>query len=130
MSTLYIRLLSNAAAERLGELRQLHCPFALVSEPGAVEREGEATLADLAPMIAQAARVTVLLAASDVSLLRLKVPPLSPARLRAALPNLLEEKLMSDPADCVIVAGALSEGLRTVAVVQRAWLEQLASTLT
>ena len=130
MSTLYIRLLSKAAAERLEALPQLSCPFALVSDGGAVEREGEATLNDLGPLMAQSQRVTLLLAASDVSLLRIRVPPLSAARLRAALPNMLEEKLMSDPAECVIVAGGSTDGLRTIAVVQRSWLEELAGTLT
>ena len=129
MSTLYIRLLSHAAAARLESLPLLACPFALVSEGGAVEREGEATLADLASLMTQATRTVLLLAASDVALIRLRVPPLSAARLRAALPNMLEEKLMSDPADCVIVAGATTEGLRTIAVVQRDWLEQLVTTL-
>ena len=129
MSTLYIRLLSHAAAARLDSLTLLACPFALVSEGGAVEREGSATLADLAPLLSQSARTVLLLAASDVALIRLRVPPLSAARLRAALPNMLEEKLMTDPADCVIVAGAISEGLRTVGVVQRDWLEKIVSTV-
>lgn len=126
MSTLYIRLLSRAAADRLDDLRLLTCPFAVVNEGGAIEREGEAMLGDLAPLIGTTQRVTLLLAASDVSLLRIRVPPMSSARLRAALPNMLEEKLMSDPADCVLVAGPPIEGMRTVAVVQRDWLEQLA----
>jgi len=61
--------------------------------------------------------------------LRLQVPPLSSARLKAALPNLVEEQLIADPSDCVVVAGGLSDGLRTVAVVQRTWLDLLAKTL-
>lgn len=80
-------------------------------------------------MIAKAQRVVLLLAASDVTLLRVQVPPLSAARLKAALPNLVEDQLIADPSDCVVVAGGLSDGLRTVAVVQRAWLELLAKTL-
>lgn len=80
-------------------------------------------------MIAKTQRVLLLLAASDVTLLRVQVPPLSAARLRAALPNLVEDLLIADPSGCVVVAGGLSDGLRTVAVVQRAWLELLAKTL-
>ena len=80
-------------------------------------------------MIAKTQRVLLLLVASDVTLLRVQVPPLSAARLRAALPNLVEEQLIADPSGCVVVAGGLSGGLRTVAVVQRAWLELLAKTL-
>lgn len=125
MSTLYIRLLSKAAAERVAEPGQLGCAYALVADGGAILREGTDVLADLRPVIAQSQRVTLLLAASDVTLLRIRVPPLSAARLRTALPNMLEEKLMSDPAECIIVAGGTADGLRTVAVVQRAWLERL-----
>ena len=125
LSTLYLRLLSKAAAESLDAFGQMVCPFALVNDAGAIERQGEATLFDLRALITQSQRVTLLIAASDVSLQQLRVPPLSPARLRAALPNLLEEKLMSDPADCVIVAGPAVNGMRTIAVVQRLWLERL-----
>ncbi len=84
--------------------------------------------------MAAAQRVVLLLAASDVTVLRVKVPPLSPARLKAALPNLVEEQLIDDPADCVMVAGGVgvggvADGLRSVAVVQRAWLDTLAKML-
>lgn len=106
------------------------CPFALVNDGGAIERQGEDALRELRALIAQSQRVCLMLSASDVSLQHLRVPPLSPARLRAALPNLLEEKLMSDPADCVIVAGPSLDGMRTIAVVQRAWLEHLVATVT
>ena len=78
--------------------------------------------------IARIQRVVLLLAGSDVSVLHVQTPPLSAARLKAALPNLVEEQLLCDPAECAIVAGSLADGLRTIAVVQRAWLEQLART--
>ncbi len=130
MSTLYIRLLPKAEAERLDELDQLGCAYALVSDGGTIQSEGASRLSDMRAVIAQSERVTLLLAASDVTLLRIRVPPLSPARLRAALPNMLEEKLMSDPAECVIVAGVTADGLRTVAVVQRSWLERLVQFFT
>ena len=81
-------------------------------------------------MVVKSQRVVLLLAASDVTLLRVQVPPLSSARLKAALPNLVEDRLIADPADCVIVASDLSDGLRTIAVVQRVWLDLLARTLT
>jgi general secretion pathway protein L len=129
LSTLYLRLLSKAAAEQLADLGQMVCPFALVNDGGAIERQGDAALLELRPLIMQSQRVILLLSASDVSLQHMRVPPLSPSRLRAALPNLLEEKLMSDPADCVIVAGPSIDGMRTIAIVQRAWLEQLVSEI-
>ncbi|MDO8291806.1 MAG: type II secretion system protein GspL [Gallionella sp.] len=129
MSTLYIRLPSKSAADSAAHWLELVCPFALVSHGDSIEREGAASLPGLSDMIAKAQRVVLLLAASDVTLLRVQVPPLSAARLKAALPNLVEDQLIADPSGCVMVAGGLSDGLRTIAVVQRAWLELLAKTL-
>jgi len=129
LSTLYIRLPSKAAADNLQPGLPLYCEFASVSGVGRIEREGLAPLPELAEPVRRAQRVVLLLAAGDVTLLRVKVPPLSAARLRAALPNLVEEQLMSDPADCAMVAGESVDGLRTVAVVHRGWLELLNKTL-
>lgn len=86
-------------------------------------------LPDLSVTVAQAQRVVLLLAAGDVTLLRVKVPTLSASRLKAALPNMVEDQLLADPSECVIVAGGLANGLRTVAIVQRAWLDTLLKTL-
>ena len=129
MSTLYIRLPSKAAVNGTPHWPALPCPFALVSHGNSIERQGTSPLSELSGALAKSQRVVVLLAASDVTLLRVKVPPLSSARLKAALPNLVEDQLIADPSDCVVVAGGLSDGLRTVAVVQRAWLDLLAKTL-
>ncbi len=82
-------------------------------------------MANLSATIAKVQRVVVLLAASDVTLLQVSTPPLSAARLKAALPNLVEDQLLGNPADCVVVASNALNGLRTVAIVQRAWLEQV-----
>lgn len=130
MSTLYIHLPPKAAADSVPHWVALICPFALVAHGGAIEREGAVPLSNLSDTIAKAQRVVVMIAASDTTLLRVQVPPLSPARLKAALPNLVEDQLIADPSDCVVVAGGISDGLRTVAVVQRAWLTIIAKTLT
>lgn len=130
MSTLYIRHPSKASVDSAQEA--LPCPFALVSPSAAIERQGALALNQMATLIEGAKKIVVLLAASDVSLLRTKIPPLSPSRLKAALPNMMEDQLISDPAECVMVAAhdANSEdGLRNVAVVDRTWLEQLVRTL-
>jgi len=129
LSTLYIRLVSKAAADSAPHWPALACPFALASHGSSIERQGTAPLSELSDTVAKAQRVVLLLAASDVTLLRVKVPPLSSARLKTALPNLVEDQLIADPSDCVVVAGGLSEGLRTVAVAQRAWLDILVKTL-
>lgn len=132
MSTLYIRLPSRSVADNAAHWIALPCPYALVATDDTVEREGVAALPDLANVITVAQRVVLLLAASDVTLLHLTVPPMSGARLRVALPNLVEDQLMTDPADCVMVAGPVgnpADAPRTVAVVQRSWLEILLQTV-
>lgn len=129
MSTLYIRLPSKAAADSASHVIDLFCHFALAADNGVIEREGDSILSHLVDPITQAQRVVLLLAASDVNILHAKVPPMSPARLKAALPNLVEDQLISDPAECVMVAGPPSDGLRMVAVVNRVWLDLLLKVL-
>lgn len=130
MSILYIRLPSKAAADAAEHWAALPSPYALASNSGAVEKEGTAPLADLSGMVAGADRTVLLLAGSDVSFLRVKTPPMSPARLKLALPNLVEDQLMMDPADCLVVPGDLVDDLRTAIVAQRGWLEILVKTFT
>jgi len=129
LSILYIRLPSHVAAEGLQPGMPLYCHYALATPGGAIEREGVAALSELSEPVKRAQRVVLLLAASDVTLLRVKMPPLSGAKLRAALPNLVEDRLMSDPEECVVVPGEMHGGMRTVAVVSRSWLELLSRTL-
>jgi general secretion pathway protein L len=134
LSTLYIRLPSKAAADNAPNLHALACPFAVAANGklphgGTIERQGTASLSDLSDTVAKSQRVVLLLAAGDVTILRVQVPPLSSARLKTALPNLVEDRLITDPSDCVVVAGGLFEGLRAIAVVQRVWLDMLVKTL-
>ncbi|KXS32798.1 MAG: General secretion pathway protein GspL [Candidatus Gallionella acididurans] len=134
MSTLYIRLPSKAAADSASHWPALPCMFALVSNgnlshDNAIERQGTAPLSDLSDTVAKAQRVVVMLAGSDVTVLRMQIPPLSAAKLKAALPNLVEDQLIADPDDCVVVAGGMADGLRTIAVVQRTWIELLTRAL-
>jgi len=129
LSTLYIRLPTKATAESADYWPALACPFALVTHGSTIERQGISPLTEMSNLVAKAHRVVLLLAANDVTVLRLQVPPLSSARLKAALPNLVEDRLLTDPSDCVVVAGGLSGGLRTIAVMQRAWLDVMVRTL-
>jgi general secretion pathway protein L len=128
LTTLYIRHPARANSHASGSAPRCH--YALAEAGGALRQQGVAALGNLGGLIAQARRVVLLLSAADVTLLRVKVPPLSAARLRAALPNLVEERILAEPADCVLAAGAAdADGLRTVAVAQRAWLELLVKAL-
>ncbi len=60
----------------------------------------------------------------DVALLSARLPQLPAARLQRALPNILEDQLLQDPAQC---AWALAPGPagaeRLVGVIDRQWLE-------
>ncbi len=116
-SALYLRLPPHARASDSGTV----LPFA-VSARGRVQRVGHANLGELSAMMRQAQRVILLLAGSDVSLFRMVVPPLPPARLRAALPALVEDRVIGDPADCAIAAGPPEGGERLLAVTDRGWL--------
>ncbi|MYN26907.1 type II secretion system protein GspL [Duganella levis] len=127
MTTLIIRYPAKASVDS-GAAQT--CAFALVGDGGNLLQQGAAPLGNLGDMVAAARRVTLLLAASDTALLRMKTPPLSGAKLKAALPALVEEQVLGDPADCVLAATAADdEGMRTIAVVQRAWLEVLVKAL-
>lgn len=130
MTTLYIRYPARAAADS-GAVQSCH--FALLGDSGNVMQQGVSALGNLAEMVAASRRVVLLLAAADVTLLRIKVPPLSASRLKTALPALVEDQLLGDPADCILALAPLAagdeEGERTVAVVQRAWLEVLVRAL-
>jgi general secretion pathway protein L len=124
LTTLYIRLPARADSE--GAMR-----FALVADGGALIQQGEGALRSMGDAVAASRHVVLLLAAADVSLLQVKTPPLSNARLKAALPSLVEEQVLGDPEDCVLVAAPaqLDGATRTVAVVQRAWLEAIVKAL-
>ncbi|MES2015382.1 MAG: type II secretion system protein GspL [Pseudomonadota bacterium] len=125
MTTLYIRL--PARADHEGALAR----FALVADGGALVQQGEGALRSMGDAVAASRHVVLLLAAADVTLLQVKTPPLSNARLKAALPGLVEEHVLGDPDDCVLVAAAAQtdDGMRTVAVTQRAWLEAIVKAL-
>lgn len=119
-NTLYLRL----PARGYSKVASANAPLALaLSMRGRPLRTATASLSELAPQVAQVAEVVVLLSASDVTLLRLAVPPLSEARLQAALPSLVEDRVIGDTADCAIGAGPEVNGQRLIAVCDRAWLQ-------
>ena len=127
MTTLFIRYPAKASVDS-GAAQT--CQFALIGDGGNLLQQGASPLGNLGDLVASSRRVMLLLAASDTTLLRVKTPPLSASRLKAALPALVEEHVLGDPADCVLAASAADdEGMRTIAVVQRAWLEVLVKAL-
>ena len=125
-STLYISLPSRVAAQHHPDWPSFALPFALFSDEGHLLQQGQQTLAQLKALSQGARQLALLLAAGDVSLLNAKVPPMPAAKLKAALPNLFEEQILGDPADAVLVAGAVKGDVLDVAVADRTWLETVA----
>lgn len=124
MTTLYIRHPARAEGEGAS------CRFALVGDAGGIEQQGEGPLRTLTDLVAASRRVVLLLSGADVTLLSVQAPPLSGARLKAALPALVEEHILGDPMEAVLVPGPQQpDGTRPIAVVQRDWFEPLVRTL-
>lgn len=105
--------------------------FALCREDATLMRAGQSTLAELAASVSKT-NIVLLIAAVDVTLLELSVPPMPESKLRLAMPNLVEDQLMSDSSESVLVPVGLAvagTGRRVVAVTQRGWLQQLSASL-
>ncbi|MGC1441852.1 MAG: type II secretion system protein GspL [Burkholderiaceae bacterium] len=67
---------------------------------------------------------TLVIDARDVTLIQAKLPPLSGAKLRQAVPNVIEDSLLQDTQGCAFGLGPLlPDGKRLIAVVDKAWLE-------
>jgi general secretion pathway protein L len=124
-STLYILLPSKAVAQGSSAWVELARPFALVSEDGTILQQGRQSLASLKNLATNARQVSLLLAASDVTLASVKVPPMAANKLKAALPNLVEDKLLTDPAELIFLSEQPVDGVCTIAVVDRSWMELL-----
>ncbi|NOU01908.1 MAG: general secretion pathway protein GspL [Gallionella sp.] len=129
MTTLYIQLPCKATADLHPRWQDLACRYALVGGDGIIAHEAVTPLTHLSATIAKAQRLVVMLAACDVTLVQVGIPPLSPAKLKAALPNLIEDQVLDNPVESVTVAGGVTNGLLTAAVVQRAWLESIHKAL-
>jgi general secretion pathway protein L len=90
-------------------------------------RDGGAWIRQDASIEALAERrsAVLLVDARDTVLLTPKLPPLSGAKLAQALPNAVEDMLLTDPAACVLALGPTLDdaGTRLVVACDRAWLE-------
>jgi general secretion pathway protein L len=89
-------------------------------------------------LLPKASSVDVVFDASDVFITTIDPPKLSEGKLRLALPNLLEERLLADPADCHFAFRAPRSGgsgvedapKMAVAVVDRGLLTRALDALT
>ena len=96
-------------------------PLALVVR-GKPIRTFTAAVDELAAQLPHMREVVLLLPASEVTLLRSALPPLSAARLQAALPAFIEDHVIGDVADCAITAGPDIDSQRLIAFCDRDWL--------
>ncbi len=94
--------------------------YVMRANTGELQRSGTALLADLP----RADRVDIIVPASLVLFTEVKLPPVRGQKLRQLLPYAVEEKILSDPDQVQVAAGARDElGMTRVAVVDRAWLD-------
>ncbi|MEF9388104.1 type II secretion system protein GspL [Ralstonia solanacearum species complex bacterium KE056] len=107
-TSLYVRLPHRPiqSPERWSQGALASVPFALVREEGAqgpqrILREGASRVEELPA----ADRLVLLLPAADVLLVPASVPPLALPKLRLALPNLVEDRLVQDAQQCHIALG-------------------------
>lgn len=124
-STLYILLPSKNVARSVPHLAGFARPFALITDEGELLQQGCKSFEELQALAISARQVTLLLAASDVSLLTVKIPPMSAAKLKAALPNLLEDQLLTDSSELILLSALPSAGMCTIAAVDKSWMEIL-----
>ena len=122
-TALYLRMPARADVSATTDITPLALPFA-ISVRGRVREQGTARLDALSEVIRHAQRVVLLLSASDVTLMRIAVPPIPAHRLRQALPALIEDRIIGDPADCILAHGPAGDGLRLVAIIDKTWLER------
>ena len=127
--SIILRLPTRHSAKKMQDWHFQSLPFALIDKTDHVFHSGYESLTALAEHLKKVKKVYLIVAASDVTLLRLMVPPLSPEKLKLALPALIEDSIIGDPAACHIVASADIKGLRKIAVIDKAWLIAVVSAL-
>lgn len=92
---------------------------------GRIER-GDAPI----PLLPKAARVELVFDCADVFAAEIDAPKISAAKLQQALPNLLEDRLLTEPADCHFALGPRAgSGRLPVAVIHRALLTRALDVL-
>lgn len=119
MSTLIVQLPARDPAIASEEWHLPELPFALLDRQQKLLRTGRAALAMLPP----AGATILMVAARDLVLLQLALPPVKGARLLQALPNTVEDLLIQDAQTChLAVERAVSaSGQQVVAAIDRNW---------
>ncbi len=126
LSTLYIQLPARTALSGATALSTASLQFALFNEQHRMMQQGVSTLPDLRQLANSVKRLVLLLAVSDSRIMSVAVPKMAANKLKLALPNLLEQQLLSDTTELAIQALAEHEGVWQVAAIERQWLQHLA----
>lgn len=111
----------------LSAVADLRATFIAVDTQGQIVQRDEASLGTLAANWRNTTPLLIVLAACDVTVLRLTVPPLSAPQLEKALPAIVEDHLLTEVEHCVVVAGAEKNSQREIAVAELAWINALLS---
>jgi general secretion pathway protein L len=119
LSTLIVFLPPRDPAVPSQEWQLPEMPFVLFDKGGRKERAGRAELA----FLPRASTTVLIVAARDVLMLAAMLPPLRGPRLRQALPNVVEDRLIQDAATCHVALDPqpLPTGARVLAVIDRGW---------
>lgn len=125
LNTLFIRLPARHSLAPAADWEALELLYSLQDAQGRSVQQGRAAAAALQRLATSADRTVLMVPACDTTVLHLALPPLAPARLKTALPNLAEPYLLEDPANVMIAAGADEGGSRTLAVLDKGWLAHL-----
>lgn len=124
-STLYIQLPPRTVADGLGSWEEQTFSYCLASADKNILQQGRHAFSVLKSLVGQADETVLLLAASDVTFLQVTVPPMPFAKLKAAIPNLLEDQLLTESTDLLFVPSLPIKGQCHVAVVSLTWIEQV-----
>jgi general secretion pathway protein L len=125
VSTLYIQIPTSSVVESVEQWDGFSFSFCLASAENKVLQHGRRHFSELGEFAQSASHVVLLVAASDVHLLNVSVPPMSHAKIKLALPNLLEEQLLVDSSELIFVSALPKDGRTLVAIVARAWMDKL-----
>ena len=90
----------------------------------AIDAAGNTTRGDAPiPLLPRAGQIDLVFDCADVFSAEIDTPKISAAKLQQALPNLLEDKLLTEPADCHFATGVRGASAQLpVAVIHRALL--------
>jgi general secretion pathway protein L len=119
LSTLIVQLPPRDPVVPSQEWQLPEMPFLLLDKRGRVQRAGRSSLA----LLPRASRTVLMIAARDLLMIAVALPPLQGPRLRQALPNVIEDHLIQDPQTCHIAVDPAPpiDGKRVVAAIDRGW---------